>query len=294
VSAEVDACVVCGGTLQPATVKDGFELVSCAACGLLMRRRLPVREELDEIYGPEYFTHRADQPVDGYADYVGDADWHRATARRRLALLDRFAPSRGRLLDVGAAAGFFVDEANRAGWIAEGIDVAAHVVEWGRRELGVPIRVCGLGDVEGTETYAAVTMWDYIEHSLDPAGELARANELLRPGGLVALSTGDLDSLAARISRSRWHLLTPRHHNFFFSAATLTLLLERSGLEVAWVGHPGARYSLAHIAYKLDRSVRVGASGAVSRRVARSRLGGYSLPLNLYDIVTVVARKRPS
>jgi hypothetical protein len=136
-------------------------------------------------------------------------------------------------------------------------------------------------------------MWDYIEHSLDPRGELARANELLAPGGLVALSTGDRDSLAARISRSRWHLLTPRHHNFFFSTATLTILLERSGFDVAWRGHPGARYSLAHIAYKLDRSVRVGASGAVSRRVAGSRLGGVSLPLNLYDIVTVVARKRP-
>jgi 2-polyprenyl-3-methyl-5-hydroxy-6-metoxy-1,4-benzoquinol methylase len=275
-------------------VKDGFELVSCETCGLLMRRLLPARGELEEIYGPEYFTHRAERPVDGYADYVGDAGQHRTTARRRLALLDRFAPSRGRLLDVGAAAGFFVDEANRAGWDAEGVDVAAHVVEWGRRELGVPLRVGGLGDVEGAETYAAVTMWDYIEHSLDPAGELARANELLGPGGLVALSTGDVDSLAARISRSRWHLLTPRHHNFFFSAATLTLLLERGGFEVTWLGHPGARYSLAHIAYKVDRSVQVRASRAVSRRVAGSRLGGYSLPLNLHDIVTVVARKRSS
>jgi SAM-dependent methyltransferase len=258
-----------------------------------MRRRLPSPGELDEIYGPEYFTHRAGHPVDGYADYLRDAEWHRTTARRRLALLERLAWSRGRLLDVGAAAGFFVDEANRAGWDAEGVDVAAHVVEWGRRELGVPLAVGGLGDVEGAGTFAAVTMWDYIEHSLDPRGELARANELLAPGGLVALSTGDRDSLAARISRSRWHLLTPRHHNFFFSTATLTILLERSGFDVAWRGHPGARYSLAHIAYKLDRSVRVGASGAVSRRVAGSRLGGVSLPLNLYDIVTVVARKRP-
>jgi hypothetical protein len=266
-------------------IKDGFELVSCGTCGLLMRRRLPTRAELEEIYAPEYFTYRADRPVDGYADYLGDAEWHRATARRRLVLLDRFAPSRGKLLDVGAAAGFFVHEAIRAGWDAEGIDVAAHVVEWGRRELGVPLRVGALADVDGAGTHAAVTMWDYVEHSLDPAGELARANELLQPGGLVALSTGDLDSLAARLSRSRWHLLTPRHHNFFFSARTLTLLLERSGFEVAWTGHPGGRYSLAHIAYK-------GLPGAVARRVAGSRLGRYSVPVNLFDIVTVVARKR--
>jgi hypothetical protein len=127
-------------------------------------------------------------------------------------------------------------------------------------------------------------MWDYIEHSLDPAGELARTNELLEPGGVVALSTGDLDSLAARVSRSRWHLLTPRHHNFFFSKRTLVRLLEATGFDVLWVGHPGSRYSLAHLAYK-------SAPVAVARRIAKSPVARYSLPVNLFDIVTVVARR---
>ena len=278
-------CLVCGGTiLRPALRKDGFDLVSCASCGILMRAELPGREELKEIYAPDYFEFRPENPVDGYADYLGDAERHREAARRRLALIDRFAPSRGKLLDVGAAAGFFVDEATRAGWDAEGVDVARHVVEWGRRELGLPLHVGDLAAVEGIGSCSAVTMWDYIEHSLDPAGDLARSNDLLVPGGVVALSTGDLDSVAARVTRSRWHLLTPRHHNFFFSARTLARLLERTGFDVVWVGHPGSRYSLAHLAYKLDL-------GALTRRLAGSRFGRYSLPVNLFDIVTVVARK---
>jgi SAM-dependent methyltransferase len=251
---------------------------------MLMRQRLPSRQELDEIYAPEYFTYRADDPVDGYADYLGDAERHREAARRRIPLIDRFTASRGRLLDVGAAAGFFVDEAIRAGWDAEGIDIASHMVEWGRSELGVPLRVSDLSDLEDQQTFVAVTMWDYLEHSLDPAGDLAKANALLAPGGIVALSTGDLDSVAARVSRSHWHLLTPRHHNFFFSTRTLSRLLERSGFDVAWRGHPGSRYSLAHLAYK-------SAPGAIARRITDSRVGRYSIPVNLFDIVTVVARK---
>lgn len=278
------ACIVCGGALHPALRKDGFDLVSCASCGLLVRAQLPSRAELEEIYAPEYFEYRPDNPADGYADYLGDAERHREAARRRLALIERFAPAEGRLLDVGAAAGFFVDEAIRTGWDAQGIDVAHYVVEWGRRELGVPLRLGDLAGVEGSGAYAVVTMWDYIEHSLDPAGELAKANDLLSPGGVVALSTGDLDSLAARISRSRWHLLTPRHHNFFFSAGTLTRLLERSGYDVVWLGHPGSRYSVAHLAYKLG-------SGALTQRLASSSVGRLSLPVNLFDIVTVIARK---
>ena len=249
-----------------------------------MRRRLPAREELDEIYAPEYFAYRAGDPVDGYADYLGDTERHREAARRRLSLIERFTASRGRLLDVGTAAGFFVDEAIRAGWAAEGIDVASHIVEWGQRELGVPLRVGELAAVEGPETFAAVTMWDYIEHSLDPVGELAKSNELLARGGILALSTGDRDSAVARLFQSRWHLLTPRHHNFFFSARTLERLLERSGFDVAWQGHPGARYSLAHLAYK-------SAPAAMAKRITASRLGRLSLPVNLFDIVTVVARR---
>jgi hypothetical protein len=154
-------------------------------------------------------------------------------------------------------------------------------VEWGRRELSVPLSVGDVSIARGR--YAAVTMWDYIEHSLDPAGELAKSNELLEPGGLVALSSGDVDSAAARLSRSRWHLLTPRHHNFF-SRRTLSLLLERCGLDVVWSGPPGARYSFAHLAYKA-------APGAVAKRVAASRVGRLSLPINIFDIITGVARK---
>jgi hypothetical protein len=291
VGTQLHACVVCGGALHPASRKDGFELVSCATCGMLMRGRLPARDELEEIYAPEYFEYRAEHPVDGYADYLGDAERHREAARRRLSLIDRFAPSRGRLLDVGAAAGFFVDEAIRAGWDAEGIDIAPHVVDWGRRELGVPLRVDEVSAVPERGAFTAVTMWDYIEHSLDPAGDLARSNELLRPAGIVALSTGDLDSIAARLSRSRWHLLTPRHHNFFFGARTLVRLLERSGFDIAWLGHPGSRYSLAHLAYKFDRGARIALTAAAARRIASSRFGRYSVPLNLFDIVTVIARK---
>ena len=181
-------------------------------------------------------------------------------------MIDRFVPVRGRLLDVGAAAGFFVAEAIRSGWEAEGIDIAPQVVEWGRRELHVPLRVGGVTAVEAPGAFTVVTMWDYIEHSLDPVGELATSNELLADDGLVALSTGDIESLAARLSRSRWHLLTPRHHNFFFGARTLVRLLERSGFEVVWLGHPGARYSLAHLAYKLDRGARTDGTAAVARR----------------------------
>ena len=114
---------------------------------------------------------------------------------------------------------------------------------------------------------------------------------MLRAGGRLLLSTGDISSLVARLSGHRWHLLTPRHHNFFFTPKTLRGYLHKSGFEIVSVGRPAAVYSLRYITYKLgtmapgSRTVR-----ALAEWMARQALGERAIPLNLFDIVTVEAR----
>ena len=89
--------------------------------------------------------------------------------------MGRFAPAEGRLLDVGAAAGFFVAEAIASGWKAEGIDVAEPMVRWGVAHLSIPLRVARLESVSAHRQYSAITMWDYIEHSVDPSADIERS-----------------------------------------------------------------------------------------------------------------------
>jgi hypothetical protein len=180
------------------------------------------------------------------------------------------------------------------GWDASGIDVSEPMVDWGKRTLSAPLERTTLA-TSGLPAASldALTMWDYIEHSIDPVGDLERAHELLRPGGVLALSTGDAATLVARLSGSRWHLLTPRHHNFFFTAATLSRLLARSGFAVVTLDHRGSRYPLRYLVHKLRTLVPLGALDTLTGRLAHGRLGAVALPVNLWDIVTVVARRAP-
>ena len=108
---------------------------------------------------------------------------------------------------------------------------------------------------------------------------------------MLALSTGDVDSLAARISGRRWHLLTPRHHNYYFSPGTLRRLLGSVGYELVWIGHPGHRYTLRYLAHKGRTIVDVAPLRGLSDRLDAARVGAVRIPVNLCDIVTVVARK---
>ncbi len=294
---ETRRCNLCGAAVGADQVphwrKDGHDVFRCRSCHLLFRSTMPTAEELLAMYGDSYFRQGMEHDAQRFVDYLGDEPEHRLTARYRVKRLSRLGPV-GRLLDVGCAAGFFMDEARKAGWQVEGIDVSPDMSAWGRDQLGLEI-VSGM--FQRTDypprSFDALTMWDYIEHSVDPALDFAKAAEVLRPGGALMLSTGDAAALVARISGRRWHLLTPRYHNFFFTAATLEGYLERNGFEVVNVGHPGAHYSLRYMVYKLrtmaprSRGVR-----ALGDWVAERAFGGRAVWFNLGDIVTIHARRR--
>ena len=292
----MSVCVLCHAEVDTAARlawhKDGLDIVRCASCDLVFRAEPPGEQDLPAIYDEDYFRDRPDgADRHGYADYVRDASLHRANARRRLRRLAAHAEGSGRLFDVGCAAGFFVDEARRAGWDAAGCDVSDAMVEFATSELGVPVVRASFTRTDADAPYDAITMWDYIEHSLDPRRDLEHAQEQLRPGGVLALSTGDIGSLVARLTGRRWHLLTPEHHNFFFDERTLRRLLHETGFTVLELGHPAGLYSISHALYKLG-AVGPPLIRRTASRAGRSRVGQLGVPINLYDIVTVVARRR--
>jgi SAM-dependent methyltransferase len=288
-------CNLCGAEVSPEQPavwrKNGYDIIRCRRCGLVFRRELPTVDELTGIYREGYFRNEPGGDAEGYADYLSDEPEHRLTARRRLGRIERTMRP-GRLLDVGCAAGFFVDEAVKRGWTARGIDVAPYMSNWGRDRLHVELETGLFQEARfGDSTFDCVTMWDYIEHSVDPGADFESAARVLRPGGRLLLSTGDISSVAARLSGRRWHLLTPHHHNFFFTSRTLRTYLNRSGFEVVSVSRPAAVYSLRYIAYKLGTMApRSRAVRALAGWMDRRALGERAVPLNLFDIVTVEAR----
>jgi hypothetical protein len=68
-------------------------------------------------------------------------------------------------------------------------------------------------------------------------------------------------------------------------------LLKRLQLEVLYLRHPGARYSLQHVAYKLDRMARLPGTNTLARMMQSAKMGRIAVPVNLFDIMTVIARK---
>ncbi|HET7294252.1 MAG TPA: class I SAM-dependent methyltransferase [Vicinamibacteria bacterium] len=222
-----------------------------------------------------------------YADYLMERGAIRRNAQRSLAALESLVPGR-RLLDVGCAAGFFLEAARDRGWSVRGLDVSAYAAAFARDRLGLPVL---LGSIvvppQGLEDFDVVTLWDAIEHLDRPDLALLRIRERLREGGVLALSTGDYGSLLRRITGRRWRLFRDPTHNFFFDRETLRRLLERGGFEVLSVSRRGKWVSLAMSLHqsRLPRADRL-------RDLLVARGLDLGLYVNLRDVMTVVARPR--
>lgn len=226
-------CISCGSAhAAPFLEAAPYSIMQCAGCTLRFLWPQPGSDEQTTLYSEQYF-HSAEGLDQGYAEYVSQADNHRATFRDRLRLLP--APSgEARLLDVGAAAGFFVEQATAAGWRAEGIELSRWATEYAANVVGVPVREGTLRDAAFADrSFDAVTMWEVIEHLPDPRAELAEVRRILRPGGMLHFSTPDAGSMVAKLSGRRW--LGWRkipEHLFYFDLASLRRLLSDEGFEI--------------------------------------------------------------
>lgn len=253
------ACRACGstavtlrGTKRGGFIKRDFSFHRCADCGFQHVEPFSGFAIYDDRY------YRGEGP-DPYVDYESEYRDYRQTPRRlefedlsRLA--DEFLrvapPPHGNRppvtwLDFGCGAGGFLkflrDRVTLAGRPLEltGHDVGSYADLLRTRD---GFRILGLEELDRVPaaSFDIISMIEVIEHLPDPAPVLATAARLLRPGGLLLLTTGNLDSPAARRHGLAYRYCAPEIHVSLFTPRSLARLYSRHGLTPHPVRYRGA------------------------------------------------------
>jgi SAM-dependent methyltransferase len=273
-------CPACGETTEHRHLysKNGCDILRCVACGL--GRAQASGFDPGAYYTDDYFSGGH---VDGYADYRGAEPVLRREFANTVDFIRRYRDG-GRLLDLGCAYGFFLQEAKRSYDVA-GIEIAEDAAAYCRQQgLRVLTGVADEGNLAEFGMVDVIVLLDVIEHLPSPQETLALCARHLKAGGIIVITTGDFAAPYARLAGASWRLMTPPQHLWYFTRASVERMSRPLGLRVESFDHPWKIVPVSLISFQIRRMLGLRAGGMP----AASRLG---LPVNLFDAMRVVLRK---
>ncbi len=161
-------------------------------------------------------------------------------------ILAKHAPNKGKILDVGAAAGFILRGLTDENWRGIGLEPNETVARFGREKLNLDIRRGSLETFETTEKFDLVSMIQVAAHFYEPRRAFEKAFDLLNENGFLLIETWNVDSISARVFGKNWHEYSPPSVLQFYSEKVLTAFLRSVGFEKIAGGRPSKKISGAH------------------------------------------------
>ncbi|MBD3316728.1 MAG: methyltransferase domain-containing protein [Chitinivibrionales bacterium] len=249
---EAYPCPLCGSEDRRLLfVVKGFTLVRCRSCTLVYVNPRIRNEKIYDIYSDHYFKSNES----GYDNYELAAHLRVRTFRRWYQEIKPYLLIQGGpALDIGCAAGYFLDILREEGWNAEGIELDPEMRAQVRAK-GFSVSDKPIEHFDGDKRYDLITLFDVLEHLPKLKNDARTLAGLLRDKGTIALVTPDFDSLQRKLLGKRWFQLKPTEHIHYFTRGTLRRLAEESGLKVV---HTVSSGQYADLSFLHNRLVRYG------------------------------------
>ena len=240
--------------------------------------------------------HNADQIIEFYADvedqtYLKNIDSRFLTFRHNFAKLKSFLPPTGKLLDIGSYCGVSLKVAGEYGYNTLGLEPSKWAARYSEEVMQEKVFRGILKDLpEEAGPFDIVTMWDVLEHVPHPLEELKRIHSRLKPGGIFAFSTLNIDNWYPKIMRKRWPWYMDMHL-YYFTRDSMRQLLDQAGLDLI---HQQSYTHIITFEYFLLKLDALGIPGArfFSAVVKKTPLPNIMIPFSFGDIQLFVCKKR--
>ena len=219
-------CNLCGSSeSQLHLAGPAYTFVRCAGCGLVYQNPQPVFDDLKHRYDQDYFSYERGNETNFFKLMLlgmRDVDF------------DPLEPGivGRRFLDVGCATGMLLEHMAGRGWEVTGVDLTPQSAAFAREHRGVPVVTGTLFDAGfPDDTFSVIHFSHLIEHVPDPAAFLAEVHRVLRPGGIVLVTTPNVAGLQARLFGTGWRSAIA-DHLYLFSKPTLRKYLTSARFEI--------------------------------------------------------------
>ncbi len=217
----VQNCRICKSTrIKPVYKKGDLFIFKCLNCKAVF-----LGNQLDE------------KTIKGLYRYYGHSTFsNRISPTTKLhyeRLLDSFKRYRknNTIIDVGCGAGHFMQSVTERNWAVDGTEISDEAIRIASQRKQRVIK----GDITSLdlakEKYDIATLFELMEHALDPEGIIKKLCYIIRPGGLVYVTTPNYNSIMRRLLGNRWGIFH-KEHIFYFTPNKLKEILNKHGFRI--------------------------------------------------------------
>lgn len=195
-------------------------LLQCIECGQL------VSDCTRELYNDHMKRFNSAEPI----------DQNYRIHKKRLKRINRYCtllPRQTQLLDIGCSIGLFLEIAKESGYVSTGVEPAEMATATAHAK-GLDVRCGFLEDQYFPDCfYDIITLFEVIEHLENPAGLLRECHRILKPGGVLFISTGNTASWTVNFLKQNWDYFDiDKGHISFFNPQSLHKVIHSAGFTV--------------------------------------------------------------
>lgn len=213
------SCPLCDSKITPEPLKTYRKdhIVRCRGCGFAYSLLIPKAADYARVYGAY--------------DYAGEDAARSATSiAKEAALAARLARGRtGKVIDIAAGAGRFLEHFQAMGWDCYATEFNEDMCQFLERK-GFTAYRGGLFPEEAPDSqFDIVIFTEIIEHINNPTPVLQRLNHLLRPGGIIYITTPNWNSIERRLLEKDWGMLCWPEHLTYWTPRHVDRALRQAG-----------------------------------------------------------------
>jgi len=223
---------------------DEFSILQDKNAELLVTCPQPANENLNKYYeSEEYISHTDSKKT------VIDQIYQRvkkSALKSKLMLIDRLAPEKGNILDIGCGTGDFLVACKKNGWRATGIEPNEKARKLGLEKLesstGQKTHGIIFQDIKeylsvvekdkGEKKFDLITLWHVLEHVPAITDFVKELHYLLADNGTLVVAVPNYKSYDAKIYGEFWAAYDVPRHLWHFSKKSITILFSLVEMEI--------------------------------------------------------------
>ena len=208
-----------------------FEIWQCNTCTARFTQNVPDKNEIKKYYKSEDYISHSDTKK-GFINSLYHTVRKRTLHGKRMTVEKFTKLSTGKVLDIGAGTGAFLNTMDKAGWEVTGIEPDDTARENAKKLYGLSLLPPQELFTLPPQFFDAITMWHVLEHVHELHEYIDQLKKLLKPTGCLFIAVPNYTCYDEKVYKEFWAAYDVPRHLYHFSPVSVTQLLLQHGLQL--------------------------------------------------------------